>query len=87
MARQNNPLEEIEEATHGNRRIGLGVMGWADLLYKLRIPYDSEEAIQLARRLMAFIDSEAKMASEQLADQRGVFPNWQESIYGPKGQH
>jgi ribonucleoside-diphosphate reductase alpha chain len=81
------PIPEIQEMTTRNRRIGVGLMGWADLLYKMRIPYNSEEAIALAERMMAFIDEEAKAASEQLAGERGPFANWEESIYGPKGQH
>ncbi|HUS15549.1 MAG TPA: adenosylcobalamin-dependent ribonucleoside-diphosphate reductase, partial [Chloroflexia bacterium] len=81
------PIPEIQEMTTRNRRIGVGLMGWADLLYKMRIPYNSEEAINLAQRMMAFIDEEAKAASEQLAAERDPFPNWEESIYGPKGQH
>jgi ribonucleoside-diphosphate reductase alpha chain len=77
------PLDEITALAQQIRRIGLGVMGWADLLVRLGIPYDSAEAVDLGRRLMAFIDEEAKVESERLAAQRGVFPAWAESIWGP----
>src|SRR5438876_797474 len=65
------------------RRIGLGVMGWADLLVRLGLPYDSDEGVALGRRLMEFVDEEAKVASEKLAEQRGVFAEWEHSIWGP----
>jgi len=74
---------EIKQATLGNRKIGLGIMGWAELLTQLEIPYDSDKAIQLAEQLMRFIQEKAMEASESLAKERGVFPNWEKSIYAP----
>jgi ribonucleoside-diphosphate reductase alpha chain len=77
------PLEEIDELAKRIRRIGLGVMGWADLLVRLGIPYNSDEGVALGRKMMEFVDEEAKAASEKLAEQRGVFAEWEESIWGP----
>jgi ribonucleoside-diphosphate reductase alpha chain len=77
------PLAEITDLARRIRRIGLGIMGWADTLIKLGIPYDSEEAVQLGRRMMQFIDEEAKVESERLAQKRGPFPEWERSIWGP----
>jgi ribonucleoside-diphosphate reductase alpha chain len=77
------PLPEIGGLAQRIRRIGLGVMGWADLLVRLGIPYDSDEGVALGRKVMEFVDEEAKVASEQLAEQRGVFPEWERSIWGP----
>ena len=79
------PIPEIAETSHAIRRIGLGVMGWADILIDLRIAYNSEEALQLAREVMSFIQREADAASQQLAQVRGSFPDWTNSIYGPGG--
>ncbi|MDI6857588.1 MAG: vitamin B12-dependent ribonucleotide reductase [Dehalococcoidia bacterium] len=79
------PVPQIEEMTKKTRKIGLGVMGWADLLFQLRIPYDSEEALRLGERMMAFIQEKADDASEELARERGVFPAWEGSIYARKG--
>ena len=77
------PLPEITDLAQRIRRVGLGVMGWADLLVGMGIPYDSEEAIEVGRKLMRFIDEEAKAESERLAETRGVFPEWECSIWGP----
>ncbi len=71
--------EEIEVTTKKNRKIGLGVMGWADMLYNLCIPYDSTEALKLAEKLMCFISKNARKASEDLGKKRGNFPNFNKS--------
>ena len=82
---QTNPfiVEQIYNEVHKNRRIGLGVMGWADMLFRLGIPYDSDEAIELAEKVMQFINDEGHKASEELVETRGPFPNWKYSIYNP----
>ena len=79
----NYPLKEIQDLAHRIRRIGLGVMGYADLLVKCGVSYNSDDGIEVARELMKFIDEESKRASERLAETRGVFPAWEQSIWGP----
>ena len=77
------PLSEITDLAQRIRRIGLGVMGLADVFVKLGVPYDSEEGVALGRRIQQFVDEEAKIESERLATARGVFPEWERSIWGP----
>jgi ribonucleoside-diphosphate reductase alpha chain len=76
------PLPQITETVGKNRKIGLGVMGWADLLYQLGIAYNSQTAVDLAERVMKFVRDEARSASKQLAAERGPFPSYAESVFG-----
>jgi len=78
------PLPEIDKVCKGNRKIGLGVMGFADALYLLGVPYNSEEGVEWGTRFMKFLNDESHAYSEQLAGIRGRFPNWEGSTYDTK---
>lgn len=83
------PTKEIDEATRATRKIGLGVMGFADVLFELGIPYDSEDALAIAEQLASFIRDAGSVASGRLAETRGVFPSWTGSVWDTQhaGQH
>ena len=81
------PLRQIERMTKANRKVGLGVMGWAESLLRFWIPYNSEEALKLAEKVMSFILKEARQMSAELAEERGVFPNFDESVWPSRGFH
>jgi ribonucleoside-diphosphate reductase alpha chain len=81
-----DPLAEVARMTRGNRKIGLGVMGFAECLVLLGIPYDAPEAVACAARVMAFIATEARGMSRQLAELRGTFPNWTRSVHATTGE-
>lgn len=80
------PLPQITETVRANRRIGLGVMGWADLLYQLRIPYDSQRGVKLAEKVAKFIQDVSWETSEKLAKEKGEFPRWEESSFKNNGR-
>ena len=77
------PLKEIDALSKAIRRIGLGVMGFADALIRLGIAYDTPEGVEFGRKVMQFLDVESKVESERLATERGAFPEWERSIWGP----
>lgn len=81
----NFPVAKIEQMTKANRKIGLGVMGFADLLVKLEIPYNSEEAVKLAEKIMKFIAGKCQEASSEIAKKKGSFLNFKESAWRKKG--
>jgi len=79
------PLPQIKKMTKGNRKIGLGVMGFADMLIQMRIPYNSEDALATAERVMKFVTEEARKKSVELGKERGSFPNFPSSVWEKKG--
>ncbi|MFB3880360.1 MAG: vitamin B12-dependent ribonucleotide reductase [Armatimonadota bacterium] len=79
------PLKRIEEMAHGNRKIGLGVMGFADMLIQLGVPYNSDTGTEIGARVMRFIHERGWAASEEIARERGVFPNFERSIFAASG--
>ncbi len=83
--KNNYPIEKIKQMTLSNRKIGLGIMGYADTLIKLGIPYDSGLALKIAESIMSFIDKESKAKSEELGIERGSFPNFKGSLWEEKG--
>jgi len=82
----NYPTPETKEIVSKNRKIGLGVMGFAEMLVKLKIPYNSEKAVKAAENVIGFIRKEADKASVELAKERGVFPSWEDSIYNKESR-
>ncbi len=83
--RSNFPLPEIDKMVKSNRKIGLGIMGWSDLLYQMKIPYNSEEALELAKEIMEFIDYHSKKKSMTIAVKDGSFPNFKGSLFDTNG--
>ena len=79
------PVEKVNTTFKNNRRIGLGIMGFADMLYQMRLSYGSDEGVALAKKVMSIINDESHRTSRELAAEKGNFPNWELSIYGSKG--
>lgn len=83
--KQDYPLPQVEQMHKSNRKIGLGVMGWADMLIKMHVHYATERALSLAEEIMSFITDESVRMSIELAEQYGPFPNWADSTWGKQG--
>ncbi|MBI2552288.1 adenosylcobalamin-dependent ribonucleoside-diphosphate reductase [Candidatus Uhrbacteria bacterium] len=81
------PVEKVNRTFRNNRRVGLGIMGFADMLYQLDLGYNSPEGLAMAGRVMKIVNDTAHDYSEELAKKKGVFPNWEGSIFGPTGQN
>ncbi len=82
-----HPIREAETATLGNRKIGLGIMGFSEMLIRMGISYDSDAAEKMGARIMSLINAQAFLTSHRLADERGDYPNWQGSVHARKGIH
>lgn len=80
------PLPELDQAAKGNRKVGLGPMGFASALLRMGIPYDSEEAVAFGEQIMQILNEESHIASQQLAEERGSFPNWEGSVWQQRGK-
>lgn len=85
IERNHYPIEDIERISKANRKIGLGVMGFADLLFAMGVAYNSDEALEIADKLSSFIKKHATAASQELAKERGAFPNFKYSVYYKNG--
>ena len=81
------PVEKVNTNFRNNRRVGLGIMGFADMLYQLGVAYDSQEGFDTAEKVMKLVNDTANEYSEQMAEEKGTFPNWEISIFGPNGQN
>lgn len=81
------PVEKVNTSFRNNRRVGLGIMGFADMLYQLNIAYDSQEGLETAEKVMKLVNDTAHDYSEQMAEEKGCFPNWEISIFGPNGSN
>lgn len=81
------PVEKVNTTFRNNRRIGLGIMGFADMLYQLRAGYNSEEGLEVGKKVMKMVNDISHNYSESLAKEKGCFPNWEISIFGPKVQN
>ena len=79
------PVPQVTELARKNRRLGLGIMGFGDMLYQLQVRYDSEEGVAIAEEVMGFIQEESRQMSEELAEEKGVFPNYDKSIFAAQG--
>ena len=81
------PVEKVNRRFRDNRRVGLGIMGFADMLYQMGVPYNSPEGFTTAQRVMKIVNDAAHDTSEELAKTNGTFPNWEKSIFGPQGSN
>ncbi len=81
------PAEKVNKRFRENRRVGLGIMGFADMLYQLRVPYNSPEGFATAERVMQIVNDASHEESEATGREKGVFPNWEKSVFGPTGKN